>query len=182
MPLHELGHVELDQVVFRVEEVLGKGPRELGLSDSSRAEEDERSDRATGILESRARPADCLRDGLDRLVLTDHPLVQLVFHAQQPRRLFLDQARDGNPGPCGHDLRDVLLTDLGDGLPELVAPRRFLEGELVLQLLDLVANTGRGLEVLLVDRVVLVRALLLDLLLELLELVGCGRQLHAHAR
>src|SRR6266849_6024876 len=41
------------------------------------------------------------------------------------------------------------------------------------------ANARRGLEVLLVDRVVLVRTVLLDLLLELLELVRRGRQLHS---
>jgi len=76
----------------------------------------------------------------------------------------------------------VLLVDVGYGLAELVAPRRFFGRELVLQLLDLVADAGRSLKVLLVDRLVLVRAVLLDLLLELLQVVGNGRELHADPR
>src|SRR5207245_552167 len=147
---------------------------------SSGAEEYERSDRPAWVLEARTCAAHCLRHGDDRLVLADHPLVQLVLHAEQARSLFLDKARDGHPGPGRDDLRDVLLADVGDGFTELVAPGGLLEGELVLQLLDLVANARGGLEVLLVDRLILVRAVLLDLLLELLELFGRRRELHAH--
>ncbi len=75
----------------------------------------------------------------------------------------------------------MLLVHLGHRLAQLVAPRGLFESELVLQLLHPVAHRGRGLEVLLVDGLVLVGAELADLLLELLQLVRRRGQLHAHA-
>src|SRR4029450_9284318 len=42
-----------------------------------------RPHRAARVLEARARAADRPRDGRDRLVLADDPLVQVGFHAQQ---------------------------------------------------------------------------------------------------
>src|SRR5260370_2638691 len=108
--------------------------------------------------------------------------MKILLHAEQPGGLLFDQTRHGDSSPGSHDLRDVFLADLGDGLTELVSPGGLLERELVLQLLDLVANTRGSLEVLLVDRIVLIRLLLLDLLLELLELVRSGGELDAHTR
>src|SRR5713101_3333805 len=61
MALHEFGHVELDKRVLGVEQVLGQRASQLRLSDSSRAEEDERADRPAWVLESRPRAADRLR-------------------------------------------------------------------------------------------------------------------------
>src|SRR5256885_8800715 len=52
------------------------------------------------------------RDDLDRLVLTDHALVQLVFHAQEARGLRFLETRDGNPRPARYDERDRKSTRL----------------------------------------------------------------------
>ncbi len=182
VPLHELRHVQLDQRVLGVEQVLREGTRQLGLSDSSGAKEDERPDRPARILQPCARPPHRLRDGDDRVVLTDHPLVQLVLHAEEPRGLLFNQAGDGHARPGGHDLSDVLLAHFRHGLAQLVAPRGFFLRQLVLQLLDLVAHRRGRLEILLVDGVILVRALLANFLLQVLQLVGSGRELHADTR
>src|SRR5947209_12213044 len=57
VPLHELRHVELDERVLRVEEVLRERAGELGFPDPRRAEEDERTDRPPRVLEPRAGAA-----------------------------------------------------------------------------------------------------------------------------
>ena len=51
-------------------------------------------------------------DGLDRLVLADDALVQALLHVDQLLDLALHQAGDGDAGPLGDDLGDVLLGDL----------------------------------------------------------------------
>ncbi len=83
MPLHELGHIDLDQGFFAAENELGQGLGEFGLTDARWAEEDERTNRALGVLQSGARSPDGLGDGLDGLVLADDPFVENLLHIQQ---------------------------------------------------------------------------------------------------
>ena len=52
MSLLELAHVETDHQALVAEEDLGERPRELGLADSGRAEEEEASDRPVRVAES----------------------------------------------------------------------------------------------------------------------------------
>src|ERR1700730_14322967 len=129
------------------------------------------ADRPPRVLEARPSPPDRLRDGLDGLVLADHPLVQLCLHPQQAGRLFLDESGERDAGPRRHDGGDVLLGHLGDGLAQPVTPGLLLERVLLLELLLLLAESGRGLVVLLGDRVLLLGLQPLDLLLELLQLI-----------
>ena len=63
------------------------------------------------ILESGARAANGTRHGMNRLVLTDHRLVDLVFHPQQPRRLGFLDARHRNSGPATDDEGNRFLID-----------------------------------------------------------------------
>jgi hypothetical protein len=58
MLLHVLGHVEADQRIVAAEQEVGQRPRQLGLADAGRTQEDEAADRPVGILQSRARAAD----------------------------------------------------------------------------------------------------------------------------
>ena len=46
-----------------------------------------------------------LGDGLDRLVLADDALVQLLVQVQQLLHLAFQQLRDGHAGPAADDLR-----------------------------------------------------------------------------
>ena len=55
-----------------------------------------------------------LRDRLDGVLLADDPLVQLVFHAQQPSGLLLGQLEHRDAGPVAEHLGDLLVVDLGD--------------------------------------------------------------------
>ena len=56
--LHVLGHVELDEMVLVAEQELGEGLGQLGLPDTRRAQEDERTAGALGGLEARQPSGD----------------------------------------------------------------------------------------------------------------------------
>ena len=112
MLLHELAHVQADHRVLVVEEELGEGLAQLGLPDAGRAEEEERADGAPRVLEARAGPADGVGDGDDGVVLADDALLDPVFHAEELVALAFEEARDGDAGPFGDDLGDVLVVDL----------------------------------------------------------------------
>ena len=118
------------------------------------------------ILDPGARAADRLRDCGDRDVLADHPLVQLVLHPQELLGLGLGQLEDGDPGPHRDDVGDLLLADLG-ALAALAIGPLVLELPLAVGQLALgVAQVGRLLELLGLDRGLLGAPGLLDLLLE----------------
>ena len=101
----------IERVVV-AEEELGERLRELGLADTRRAQEDERATRTLRVLEAGTRAPDRLGDRADRVLLADDPLVQLVFHAKQLRRLFLGELVDGDARPDREHLGDRLLVDL----------------------------------------------------------------------
>ena len=156
--LHVLGHVDLDHRVLVAEQELGERARELGLPHARRAEEDERAGRPLRILDPGAGAADRLRDGDDRRVLADHALVQLVLHADQLLRLGLGELEDRDARPHRDDVGDLVLADLRL-LDLLLAAPLLLELALLLrQLALLVAQRGGLLELLALDRVLLVLA------------------------
>ena len=156
--------------------------RQLGLPDARGAEEDERAGRALGVLEAGARAADGLRDGLDGGVLPDDALVELLLHAHQLLRLGLGELEDRDAGPHRDDVGDLLLADLralaGLARAPLLLELALLVGELAL----LVAQVRGLLELLRLDRGLLVAPRGLDLLLEI-AVHGRGRhRLDARAR
>ena len=105
--LHVLGHVDADHVLLAVEQRLGQGPGQLGLSDPGRPKENERPDGAFGVLDPGAGAKDRIGDEPNRLVLPDDAPVQDFIEAQQLLALPLHQAGDGNPRPPRHDLGDL---------------------------------------------------------------------------
>ena len=112
MLLHVLRHVEADERVVVAEEELGERLGQLGLADSRRSEEDERTGRPLRILQPGAGAADGLADRPDGVVLADDPLVQFVLHAQQLRGFRLGELVDGNARPHRQHLGDALLVHL----------------------------------------------------------------------
>ena len=173
--LHVLRHVELDHRALVTEQELGERLGGLGLADTRRPQEDERSRRALRVLEAGTRTPDRLRHGLDRVVLTDDPLVQLLFHAQELRGLFLGELVDGDAGPQREHLGDRLLVHLVEEVDALGAPLLLLRGALLEQLLLTVAQLGGALELLSLDRGFLLALDLRDLVF---ELAVVGRGLH----
>ncbi|KOT22176.1 hypothetical protein DM52_2199 [Burkholderia mallei] len=149
--LHELAHVDADQMLFRIEQEAGERLAQLGLAHARRAEEQERAVRTVRIGEARARAADRVGDRVDRLVLADHALMQLLFDVQQLLALALHHPRHRNARRARDDLGNFLRADLRAqqarprrivllallGLRDLLEPRLELRQLAVLQLGDL---------------------------------------------
>ncbi len=115
-------------------------------------------------------------------MLADDPLVDLVLHAEELLRLLLGELEDGDAGPHGEHLGDLLLADLGQdvhlaGLPPLLAALALL-----LELPLLVAERGGALEVLRVDRGLLPETDLGDLLVDLADVGRRGHPADPRAR
>ncbi len=106
-----LRHVDADHRPLVVEQVLRQRPRQLGLADAGRAQEDERADRPMRVLQAAASPQHRVGHRLHRLVLADHALVQFLAQVQQLLHLAFEQLRHRNAGPAADDLGDVLLVD-----------------------------------------------------------------------
>ena len=97
------------------------------------------------------------RERVDRVLLADDPLVELVFHAKELRGLLLGELVDRDAGPVREHLGDDVLVDDVEELDALGTPL-LLERRLALELrLLLVGELLRLLEVLpLEGRVLLV--------------------------
>src|SRR5829696_3259138 len=128
--LHVLRHVDADHRVLRVEEELGQRTGELGLADARRAQEEERADRAVGVLQAGARATDRVGHRADRLVLADDAVVQALLHVDELLDLALHEAADRDAGPARDDLGDVLAVH--DVLEELEGALRLVAGGLEL--------------------------------------------------
>ena len=139
-------------------------------------EEDERPARSLGVLQAGTRAADGPGQRLERLLLADDPLVQLLLHAQELGRLLLGEAVDGDAGPGGQHLGDDLLVDDVEEVDAL-GPQLGLLGLLAVEALLLLLGQLLGLlEGALLDGGLLVGPQARDLLVELL---GARRRGHA---
>src|ERR1017187_4338783 len=110
--LHVLAHVGADRGFVVVEEVLGEGTDELGLTDARGAEEDEAADGPGGIAEPGAVAQDGVGDQLDGLILADDAFLQAFGHLHELLDLALHHTGDGDAGPFGDNAGDILLVDL----------------------------------------------------------------------
>src|SRR5213596_1532282 len=130
-----------------------------------------------------ARAADLVRHGGDRLFLADHALVQLVLHVHELLRLGLGELEHRDARPHRDDVGDLLLADFRLLRVGLVLAPVLLELALLLrELALLVPERRRLLELLVLDRVFLVLADLLDLLLQLAVARRRAHRANAHAR
>ena len=105
---------------------------------------------------------------LDGLLLADDPPVELFLHAEELGRLLLGELVDGDAGPDGEHLGDRLLVDLVEQVDAGGLDLGLLVVLLAEQLLLLVAEAAGLLEVLGLDRLLLLLDDLGDLVLELL--------------
>ena len=109
--LHVLGHVQPHEHLFVPEHALGERLGKIGLAHARGADEDEGADGLARVLESRARTADGLGDGSDRLLLSHDAAVQFLFEMHEPLALRLGEFVDGHARPAAHDGRDLLRAD-----------------------------------------------------------------------
>ena len=177
----ELAHVDLDEILVRAEEELRQRLGQLSLTHTGRAGEDEGTGWAVRILQAGAGAPDSTGDGLDRLVLADDALVQLVFHAQQAVGFLLGELEHRDARPVCEHLGDLVLADLRDLLQVAGLPLLFLLGALLVQLALGLAQAGGLLEVLGVNRRFLLGADLRDAVIDVAQPLRRGHALDAHA-
>ena len=176
----ELTHINLNECVFLAKEELGQGLRQLGLTNTGRTGEDERTGRTLRVLQTSAGTTNSAGDSTDSLFLTDDALVQLILHAQQTRGLFLGELEHRNARPGSEDLRNLLLANLSDGVGLARTPLLLALAALFTQLALLVAQTSCLLEVLLVDGGFLLAAHIGNLGVNLLQVSRGSHALDAH--
>src|SRR5215216_4318901 len=178
--LLELGHVYPDHGVLLAEEVLGESPREFGLADSCRTEEDKAADGTLGVLDACPGAPDGLGNGLDRGLLTHDPLVQYGLQAQQTLGLLLDYVGRGHAGPLLEDAGDVLARHLGGVRLAASDPTLLLLAQLGLELFDTLLEACGSLVVLSPDGVFLLAFEASYLLLDALDVNGWHRRAEPH--
>ena len=106
--LHVFRHVDADQRVLVIEQIFSQSLGQLGLADTGWAQKHERADRPVRILQAGARASNCRRNRAHRVLLTDHALGKLVFHAKELFLFAFEHSVDRHAGPAGDDLRDVI--------------------------------------------------------------------------
>src|SRR3990172_6895048 len=89
MPLHKLGHSQLDEGFFAAEEEARHRLGKLCLADAGRTEENERANWPARVFKPCPRPAHGFGDGLDGFLLSDDMLAHFFFHLEQALGFFL---------------------------------------------------------------------------------------------
>ena len=133
--LHILTHVDPDHVVFIIKKIGRQRLGQLCFSHSGRPQEKEGSNGFCGILDPGFGAQDRFCHFPDRLILSDHPLMQFVLQSQNLLAFSFCQLCDRYSGPAGDNLCDLLLihTFMHQGkilLPHLL----LLDLQLLLQL------------------------------------------------
>ena len=111
--LHELAHVDADQMVFAVKQKARQRLAQLGLTHAGGAEEQEGAGGAVRVREARARTANRVGHRRNRLVLAHHAVVQAAFHQEQLFAVALHEFGNGNASGARHDFGNLFGTHLG---------------------------------------------------------------------
>ena len=167
MLFHILAHVEAHDVLFAVKERFGQRLAQLRLAHTRGAEENERALRTRGVGQPGPGTQHGVGHGLHGLILPDHALMELVRQMDELVAFGLEQPRDRNAGPAGHDIRHIVGAHF-----LLEQARRFLAVfgfvETLFQLRQLrILEFGRRLQIAAAGRIINGEARLLDLALEI---------------
>ena len=180
-PVVELAHVDLDQGVILTKQEVRKRFRKLGFTHTGGAGENKRTGGTPRILQTGAGTANRPRHCLDRILLTNNALMQLILHIEQTGGLFLGELEHGNPGPVGQHLGDLLLAHLGNVIKLPGAPLLFLLAALLGQLALLVTQPGGLFEILCVNGGLFLPPHLGNPLIHFPNALGGGHAFDTHA-
>lgn len=97
MPFHILAHVNADHRLFITKDRFRKGFGQFRLSHSRGSEEEEGCDGTAAVAQPGARQTHGIGYGSYRLVLTDDPLMQTLFHLHQLVRSSVVSSATGTP-------------------------------------------------------------------------------------
>ena len=182
MALHILGHVDADHGVFITEHGFGQRLAQLGLTYAGGAQEQEGANGPLGVLQPHTAAADGAGHGSDSLILPHHTLLKGFLQLQKAHTLVLCQTGDGNAGPAGHYVGNVLGGDGAAVLAQLSAPVVPLDLHLIGVVLLNVAQLSGLLVVLRGNGLGLFPVQGGDLFLQRLQVGGGAFRFHAHLR
>mmetsp|Transcript_25576 Transcript_25576/g.36016 ORF Transcript_25576/g.36016 Transcript_25576/m.36016 type:complete len:205 (+) Transcript_25576:879-1493(+) len=111
MFLHVLTHIETNKGFFSVKHELSKSFAKFSLSYSSRSKKHKRSNGLGWIIQPSTRSLNCLSDGLDSHVLTDHTVFENITHCQNAITLTFQKLIWRNSSPYSHNICDVISYD-----------------------------------------------------------------------
>ncbi len=100
MLFHIFRHVETSNRRLVIEQELGQRLVQFGLANTRGPQEQERTDRAVRIFQTRPRPAHSIGHSGQGFILTDHAAAQHIFHAQQLVAFAFQHLVDRNAGPA----------------------------------------------------------------------------------
>ena len=106
--LHKLGHIQPDQRLDIVKQLLGKHLDQLGLADAGGADKDKGSGTLAGADAHPGAPHGGRHQG-NSLILADNPFLQRVFQIGHPAHLSFLNLAGRNPGPQLDYPREMLL-------------------------------------------------------------------------
>ena len=182
MALHVLGHVELDERLGIAEHRFSQRFGQQRFSDAGGAEQGKTADGTPRVLQIRPGAAQGFAHGGDGFVLADDYSGHFFLHGQEPVSFVLFHALEGNAGPFGDDLQDVLFVHL-DALLLAAGFPGVQNGVLFfLRVLFLVAHGGGALEVLLLNGFFLAALDLFNFPFNLLEFRRAGHRPDTGAR
>jgi len=107
--LHKLGHIDTHHCVVAVEHKVSQRFTQLGFTDPGWTEEQERTNRPVRIGQPGAAAANGVGYRFNRLILANHPMMQLLFHTQQFVTLAFHHAGDRDTGPASQHFGDFSI-------------------------------------------------------------------------
>ncbi|MNM98284.1 hypothetical protein D3C81_1108100 [compost metagenome] len=110
MFLHKLGHIDTHHRIVTVEQERRQRFAQLGFTHPGRAKEQERAYRPVRVGQSRTAAADCIGYRSDRLILANHPGMQLLLQTQQFVTLALQHSGYRNTGGARQHFSDFRVS------------------------------------------------------------------------
>ena len=107
-----LAHVDTGHQAFVVEKVVGQGTRQLRLTHTCGTKENERPDRALGVLHAGTAAAHGTGYGRYGFVLPDDTAMKLLFEVEQLVALALEHLAHRDTCPAAHYISNIIGSDL----------------------------------------------------------------------
>src|SRR5258708_3470069 len=149
--LHVFRHVQTDHMILAAEEFRCQRFGQFGFTDAGRPQEQEGTNRALRIFQTRARPTNGTRNSANGLALTNDPLAQITLQIKQILALAFEHLAHWHTGPGFDNLRDQFrrykqrhrVTRFSSRLVQLILDQQLLLAQLGRMLIIL--RIGRSL-------------------------------------
>jgi len=108
MLLAILAHIQADQSFGITKHELCQRFCQLGFPHTGRTDENKRTNRSAGILQTSTRPSDGIRNGMNGFLLPNDVLVEAFLHVEQFFRFRFHHLADRYARPLGNHLGNII--------------------------------------------------------------------------